>query len=79
MNIDITMEAINIIREHTNDFMMSADYTPTDSYELYETMVEECSHYLTMGLLNKKYTPMEYNAIRNEIASNLYDIFKEHI
>ena len=79
-DFDTNLEAIEIISEHTKDFMQSANYTPETAHDLYETMVEECSRYLTIDfLIEKKYTPMQYNALRNEIARLLYDTFKDHI
>ena len=77
---DTHLEAIEIISEHTKDYMQSANYTPNDVDELYNTMVEECSRYLTIDfVVGKKYTPMQYNALRNEIALILWDAFKDHI
>lgn len=75
----IELEAFNIISKHTANFMAGCDYNPDDIYDLYNTMIEECSAELTYGLLHKKYTPMQYNDLRNKIASLLWDTFQDHI
>lgn len=75
VSLDYAWEASNIIMKHTEAFMRSANYEPKTADELYDTMVEECSYLLTLDLLSKKYTPMQYNAIRNELAKQLADIF----
>lgn len=74
-HIDISWEATNIIMRHTEAFMSSAGYEPANDEELYDMMVQECSYLLVLDLLSHKYTPMQYNAIRNEIAKQLADVF----
>ena len=74
-HIDFSWEATNIIMKHTEAFMSATSYEPVNEEELYDTMVQECSYLLVLDLLSHKYTPMEYNSIRNEIAKQLADIF----
>lgn len=72
-------EVRKIITEHTNAMIQSTHYIPDNHQELYETMVEGCAFILTEGLLDGTYTPMEYNAIRNELAKVLWNMFEKHI
>ncbi len=72
-------EARKIISEHTDAMIQSTHYTPDNHQELYEIMVEGCAYILTEGLLDGTYTPMEYNAIRNELADVLWNMFEKHI
>ena len=78
-HIDIAWEATNIICKHTEAYMSGTEYKPNDAHELYETMVEQCSYMLTTKFLAKEYTPMQYNAIRNEIANQLFNCFIDHL
>lgn len=73
--MDYNLQARIIIREHTAGFMSAAIYEPKDASELWETMITECSYILTENFLNGKYTPLQYNAIRNELANILNGIF----
>lgn len=75
-HIDAAWEASNIIMAHTEAFMRStSSYNPKSKGELYDMMVEQCSYLLVLDLLSKKYTPMQYNEIRNELAGQLADVF----
>ena len=38
-----------------------------------------CSNILTKDFIDGKYTPMEYNAIRNELGKLLWKLFEKHI
>lgn len=78
MAIDIHTTARSIIQEHTAGYMSAANYIPEDAHELWETMINECSYILTEDFLDGKYTPMEYNAIRNELANTINGIFGKH-
>lgn len=74
-HIDFSWEASKIIMDHTAAFMSGTAYNPEGKEELYDTMIDECSYLLTTKLLSHEYTPMEYNAIRNELAKQLADVF----
>lgn len=74
-HIDASWEASNIIMKHTEAFMSSSSYEPNTEEELYDMMIQECSYLLVLDLLSKKYTPMQYNDIRNELAKQLADVF----
>ena len=73
--MDYNLQARIIIRKHTAGYMSSAIYKPENATELWETMIQECAYILTEDFLNGKYTPMQYNAIRNELANVLNGIF----
>lgn len=73
--LDIKQEARRIIKEHTEGFMNGTQYKPEDEDELWETMLSECAFILTEDFLDGKYTPMQYNDIRNEVAEILTRIF----
>ena len=75
MAMDINYEARSIIHQHTNAFMSAANYEPESEVELLECMLSECAFILTEDFIKGKYKPMEYNAIRNEIAKILNGIF----
>jgi hypothetical protein len=75
MAIDIKLAAQNIISDHTAAFMSGTTYVPTKPEELYDTMLNSCAHLLTEDFLNGVYTPMEYNDIRNELGSILWNAF----
>lgn len=77
--IDASFEAVKIIEQHTQDYMRGASFVPTSAEDLYDKMTEECSHILTTNFLNGRYNPMEYNAIRNEIAKILWNLFRDHM
>lgn len=74
-HIDISWEASKIIMDHTGAFMSGVECNPENEAELYDIMVEECAYLLTTKLLSHEYTPMEYNAIRNELGKQLADVF----
>lgn len=75
----ISLETRNIIVRATDDMMRSVSPEPANNEELYEDMTEICSAVLVDDFLDGKYTPMEYNAIRNGIAKVLWDLFEKHI
>lgn len=73
--LNIHQEARRIIKDHTEGFMNGTQYKPDDEDELWETMLSECAFILTEDFLDGKYTPMQYNDIRNEVAEILTNIF----
>jgi hypothetical protein len=42
-------------------------------------MYNNCAFILTSYLIEGKYTPMQYNAVRNELGKAIWNIFKLHI
>lgn len=76
---DIVQEAQGIIRDHTAAYMTAVEYKPESVRDLYEDMVEECAYILAQKFIDGEYTPMEYNAIRNELGKLLWSVFEKHI
>ena len=77
--MDYDFEARTILYEHTNA-VMSCGTTEFDSnLDMLDFTAHECAYILTERMLEGKYTPMQYNAIRNKLAQLLWDIFDPHI
>lgn len=77
--MNYNLEARNIICEHTEAIILSTNVERDSNQDLYDFTVEQCAFILTEKLLNGTYTPMQYNAIRNELAKILWDVFEKHI
>jgi hypothetical protein len=77
--MDYKHEAKKILYEHTSAVMHCATMEFESNEAMLDCMIEECGFILTEALLEGKYTPMQYNAIRNELASILWGIFEPHI
>lgn len=77
--MNVELEARDIIAEHTEGLMKSTHLERETNSELYDVMVEGCSFILTERLLEGKYTPMQYNDIRNVLGNMLWTIFEAHI
>ena len=75
MAISINEEVRNIISAHVDALMRGTDYKPKTEDQLYDFMVTEISALLSDRLIDGDYTPMEYNSIRNQLASTLWKIF----
>ena len=67
--------AQGILIDHISAFLQSVIFEPESEMELWEAMTNECAYILTDRLLKKEITLMEYNAIRNELASLLWSIY----
>ena len=77
--MDYQHEARKILYEHTAA-VMSCCITQFDSnQDMLEDITKECAFILTEHLLDGDYTPMQYNAIRNELAQLLWNVFAKHI
>ena len=74
--MNIELEARNIIYKHTADVMAYTYHESKNNQELWEFMIEECGFIIAENFLDGEYTPMEYNAIRNEVAKILNGIFE---
>ena len=83
MSITITIntnaEARHIIHEATTSMMQAVNFNPDNHETLYDFMVEECAFILSERFIDGTYTPMQYNAIRNNLARILWNIFKDFI
>lgn len=76
---DAESEAINILEEHTKAYMCAALPEFDTNKELYECVNEECAFILTQRFVHGGYTPMQYNAVRNELAKLLWRLFNPYI
>lgn len=76
---DANNEAKKIMREHVCAYMSSVCAKYDSNREMMDDMYEECAFILTEYLLEGKYTPMEYNAIRNELGEMIWKIFEPHV
>ena len=77
--MDYRYEAEKILCEHTSAVMSSAHIEFESNQAMLEFTIQECGFILTQHLLDGKYTPMQYNAIRNELAPMLWKLFEPHI
>lgn len=77
--MNVELEARDIIAEHTEGLMKSTHLERETNSELYDMMIEGCSFILTERLLEGKYTPMQYNDIRNVLGSIIWTLFEAHI
>ena len=72
-------EARKILYEHTSAIMSACATEFGSNTEMLEFTTKECGYILTEYLLEGKYTPMQYNAIRNELAQLLWGVFQVHV
>ena len=79
INFNAKDAAKSIIIEHTNAYMQAVHAEFDNNRDMMETMYMECSYILTDCLLEGKYSPMQYNAVRNELGKMIWDVFKLHI
>jgi hypothetical protein len=77
--MDYIYEAHCILYEHCAGVMSVATTEFKTNEEMLEFMTHECAFILTEKLLEGKYTPLQYNAIRNELSALLWGIFEPHI
>lgn len=73
---NIHVEAKDIIREYVGGLVQSSYYEPESNEELWVHMGAGCGAILADYFMEGVYTPMEYNAIRNEVARILDGIFE---
>ena len=77
--MDYAYEASKILRENTNAYMQSAYVEYDSNKDMMEDMYNNCAFILTNYLIEGKYTPMQFNAVRNELGKMIWHIFKPHI
>lgn len=77
--MDYKCEAEQILHEHTCAVMNCATVEFDNNEDMLAFTIDECGYILTNYLLQGKYTPMQYNAIRNELAQIIWNIFEPHI
>lgn len=77
--MNIKNKAMEYIYCFTSACISGVEPNPTNSGELYDTMVEEISYNLTNDFIEGKLSPMEYNSVRNDIARILWAAFEKAI
>ena len=77
--MNCSLDACNIIYKRTEAFIYGINFECDNNQTLYDRMVEECAFILTEKLLDDTYTPMQYNAVRNELAKMLWNVFGKYI
>lgn len=77
--MDYAYEASKILYENTNAYMQGVHAEYQSNRDMMEDMYENCAFILTNYLIEGKYTPMQYNAVRNELGALIWKIFKTHI
>lgn len=73
--IDPAHEAEKILREHSEGVMSCCTMEFESTEEMLERTIKECAFILTNKLLEGKFTPLQFNAVRNELSRLLWDIF----
>ena len=68
-----------ILQEHCASVMQCVYQEFSSNEEMYECMVSECAFILVTDFIEGKYTPMQYNAVRNELAKLLWGIFEPYV
>ena len=77
--MDYAYEATKILHENTNAYMQGVYAKYDSNREMMEDMYNNCAFILTNYLIEGKYTPMQFNAIRNELGKAIWNIFERHI
>ena len=77
--MDYAYEASKIICEYTNGYLQGIIAHYNSNRDMMEDMYENCAFILTNYLIEGKYTPMQYNEVRNELGKAIWNIFERHI
>ena len=77
--MDYAYEASKILCENTKAYMEAVHAEYDSNRDMMEDMYENCAFILTNYLIEGKYTPMQYNAVRNELGKAIWNIFERHI
>lgn len=77
--MDYNHEAKKILYEHSEGVMSCCTTEFETNEEMLDFMIQECAFILTEKFLEGKYTPMQFNAIRNELSTILNQKFAPFI
>ena len=77
--MDYAYEASKILCENTKAYMQSVHAEYDSNRDMMEDMYENCAFILTNYLIEGKYSPMQFNAIRNELGKAIWKIFERYI
>lgn len=72
---DANHEAEKILCEHSEGVMSCTTMEFESNEAMLEFTTQECAFILTNKLLEGKYNPMQFNAVRNALAELLWKIF----
>ena len=75
IHFDAAHEAFKILHEHTAAYISGVHAEFDSNGDMFEAVNSECAFILTQYFVEGKYTPMQYNAVRNELASLLWKLF----
>lgn len=78
-HFDPVHEAFKILCEHNFAVMSCAHCEFESNQEMLESTTSECAFILTTNLVEGKYTPMQFNAVRNALSELLWKIFEPSI
>lgn len=79
ITFDAKYEAFTILHEHTVAYMNSVHAEFDTNEDMYERVTSECAFILTTRFTEGEYHPMQYNAVRNELASLLWELFGDSV
>lgn len=71
--------AKKIIACHTEGYLQGIHAEYDDNRAMMEDMYSKCASILTDELLEGKLTPMQFAAVRNELGTMIWNIFKDAI
>lgn len=74
-NFDPAHEAFKILCEHTTAMVSGVNAKYESTQDMLDSTTEECAFILTTNLVEGKYTPMQYAAVRNELGKLLWSTF----
>lgn len=77
--MDYAFEAKKILCECTNGYMQGVIAHYNSNREMMEDMYNDCAYILTDHFINGDYSPLQYNAIRNELSKMIWKIFEAHV
>ena len=77
--MDYVFEANKIICEYTSGYLQGVVAHYNTNRDMMDDMYENCAFILTGYLIEGKYTPMQYNAIRNELGKMIWGIFESYV
>ncbi len=76
---DANDEAKRIIMEHMNAYLQGCNAPYTTNREMMDDMYYQCAFILTSHMLEKKLTPLQTAAVRNELGAMIWDIFEPYV
>lgn len=72
---DPAKEAFDILCEHTTAMVSGVHAEYDNTQDMLDCTTEECAYILTSRFAEGKYTPLQYAAVRNELATLLWKLF----